>query len=195
MSIGDIAMLVNNNFNKTINEQLQDMVALAEDNSTKYSEQYLGKDARSDWAKLPTSQDTPSYLKISSPKKMNIDARGRILIDVPIQIETIARVTSSEGSVTAGFTCELYKNGNLIATDTNNLSEKSDRIERISELRFFSMLPLEIERGDFLEFKLKARRISGLGNGTVYFAVKNIDFNVEIYAVPKLIGMNYFYTE
>lgn len=195
MSIGDIAMLVNNNFNKTINEQFQDMVALAEDNSTKYSEQYLGKDARSDWAKLPTSQDTPSYLEISSPKKMNIDARGRILIDVPIQIETIARVTSSEGSVTAGFTCELYKNGNLIATDTNNLSEKSDRIERISELRFFSMLPLEIERGDFLEFKLKARRISGLGNGTVYFAVKNIDFNVEIYAVPKLIGMNYFYTE
>lgn len=181
MSMSDILLLVNNNLDKTLNEQLKDMIALDYDETTMYSERNLGV-ALQDGIAVVRGEP----LTAVSPKNLKIDARGRVSIKAIVTCRAIAY----NGSVS--IACYLYKNGVYIGSGSTNVYNTA-RDYQDATITVISDDPVQIERGDVVSLEFLAQNNSSSNDATV--RVANVSFDVQIYAIPKVVGLNYFYAE
>lgn len=194
MSIGELAMLVNDNFDKPINEQLKDMFGLLANENQIFDIKDLGTNdfgngVRILYENVPTDADKDLVGKttVKTPKKIYIDAQGTILLKSSI---TFAGGKVGWETRNLKLYCRLYKNGELYNEQLLYPFSYEDPQNFVVSSEIIS-ITIPIDRGDeiYMEYDLTMQSSStDISNN--YFVIYSMKHTSHIYASPVAIGIN-----
>lgn len=184
MSISELALLVNDNFDKPLNRQIQDMIGLLADTSKIYTTIGLGK--KSERLELPNiaygSADLSQYLSVVSPNTLNVNCDGTVYFSTSVNIDFYGNPNNDSS---AQCIVILYKNNEQILRQQKVVSVPKKGYPTAS-IDISNQL-MTIQKGDVISIKIYMAVYDYVY--TPYFLSANFG-TAQIKAIPAIIGTN-----
>lgn len=185
MSIGELALLVNDNFEKPLNRQIQDMIGLLADTSKIYTT--IGLGSKSIWgSKIPSisSLDAPfsDWLMVESPNNIIMNCDGTIYFNTSINLSFGGNPNEDSSSV---YRLLLYKNDTEISR-TQGTTQIPEDVATSATMSTGDKL-ITVKKGDIISTKI----YFGSQNSYYQPMINYVNFGTaQIKAIPAIIGTN-----
>lgn len=195
-SIGDLAFLVNDNFDKPLNRQIQDMIGLLANSEQLYTQKSFEQIYKLEQITIPVTSTEDYYnpnsysVLLDFPSKLNINCSGSIYLGVNLN-GSMMKENAYDYTYAIGIF--VYKNDELVRSAYVQTDNTINGLFSYSGIN--SKVLLSINKSDNITVKLGIKNYVYGGVSSLTFSKFTANCNINIYAVPALIGTNLITTE